>query len=361
MSEVARNSVSFDKVITALLDHEHIFPPVHLHRFSDLQPTDLSRLAGIWAQINADRRLALLEDLENLAETDTLVSFEDLGKLALNDTDPRVREVATRLLWESEDNSLINRFLEMVDRDPDVHVRSAAATALGQFVYYGELEEIPERDLHRIEEKLLAVTTDQAEAKLLRRRALEAMGFSSRPEIKPLIRAAYLLNDTEWLVTALFAMGRSADSSWTPFVLDMLDSENDEVLYEAVRAAGELEAPKARKPILQIIKNQPEGSEVRLAGIWSLSKIGGHKVRETLEAMLEESEDDEETDILEDALENLEFTDGFNKFGMLDHLPNTDQEVAEWETLRDEMADDEDDDDEEDKQDLYMGEEDTED
>lgn len=361
MSEVSRNSVSFDKVIAALLDHEHIFPPVHLHRFSDIQPNDLAKLEGIWGQVKADRRVALLEDLENLAEADTLVSFDDLGKFALSDTDPRVREIATRLLWECEDNSLINRFLDMVEQDPDIQVRSAAATALGQFVYYGELEEIPEHDLHRIEEKLLAITANQAEAKLLRRRALEAMGYSSRPEVKNLIREAYLNNDTEWLVTALFAMGRSANTVWIPFVLDMLDSENDEVLYEAVRAAGELEAPKARKPILNIIKTQPEGSEVRLAGIWSLSKIGGHKVRNTLEEMLEESEDDEEIDILEDALENLEFTEGFNKFGILDFMPETDEQIAEWETLKDETSDDDEEDDEdEDKEDLYLGEDDNE-
>jgi len=334
MNEAARKDVSFDKVIAALLDTEHMFSPVHLHRFSDLQPVDFTKLKGIWEQIDADRRLALVEDLENLAEADTLVSFDELSKFALDDSDPRVREVAIRLLWESEDNSLINRFLNMVDNDPDGKVRSAAATALGQFVYYGELEEIPERDLHHIEEKLLALTTDQSKEKLLRRRALESLGYSSRPEVKNLIREAYHSNDTEWLVSAIFAMGRSANASWIPFVLDMLDSENDEVLYEAVRAAGELEAPKARKPILQIVKSQPEGSQIRLAGIWSLSKIGGHKVRDTLEEMLEESEDDEEIDILEDALENLQFTEGLPKFGILDYEPETEQQVAEWEKLK---------------------------
>ncbi|MRR32232.1 hypothetical protein EG834_18325, partial [bacterium] len=103
MEESLQQSVSFDKVIAALLDNEHPFPAVHWHRFSDISAADLQKLVKIWPEVNPDRRTALLEDLENLADSDTLVSFDDLGRFALDDSDPRVREVALRLLWESED------------------------------------------------------------------------------------------------------------------------------------------------------------------------------------------------------------------------------------------------------------------
>ncbi len=153
------------------------------------------------------------------------------------------------------------------------------------------------------------------------------MGFSSRSEVKPLIVAAYNNNDREWLVSALFAMGRSANSTWIPSVLDMLDADDEDVLLEVVRAAGELEAHSARRPLLKLIKNQPEGSEIRMAAIWALSKIGGEKVRDTFEKLLEESEDDEELDILDEALENLEFTEGFNKFGLVEVEPENEEEI----------------------------------
>ena len=327
MEESIQQSVSFDKVIAALLDNEHPFPAVHWHRFSDISVADLQKLEKIWADVNPDRRTALLEDLENLVDSDTLVSFDDVGRFALDDPDPRVREVALRLLWESEDSSLIQKMLQMLDHDPAESVRAAAATALGQFVYLGELEEIPETSLHRIEDKLLGITTALSEPKLVRRRALEAMGFSSRSEVKPLIVAAYNNNDREWLVSALFAMGRSANSTWIPSVLDMLDADDEDVLLEVVRAAGELEAHSARRPLLKLIKNQPEGSEIRMAAIWALSKIGGEKVRDTFEKLLEESEDDEELDILDEALENLEFTEGFNKFGLVEVEPENEEEI----------------------------------
>lgn len=356
MDDFAPQSVSFEKVIAALLDNTKPFPPVHLHSFSDISTSDLQKLKEKWVNIDAKRRATLLEDLETLAESDTLVSFDDLGKFALTDPDPRVREVALRLLWECQDHSLVAKFLQMVESDPDLKVRSAAATALGQFIYYGELEEIPETILRRIENKLLKLTTKEEEAKLLRRRALEAMGYSSRSEMKNLLLAAYNNNDPEWLVTALFAMGRSANSTWVPSVMEMLDSENPEVLFEAVRAAGELEAPAARKRLLKIVKTQPEGSEIRMAAIWALSKIGGEKVRDTLEALLELSEDEDEIDILEDALENLQFTEGFNQFGILDFEPEDEEALAlraTYEELDDDFEDDDIDEDEDTDEDEY--------
>ncbi len=354
MDDYAQHTVSFDKVITALLDNAHPFQPIHLHRFSDLSSGDLRKLMAAWKNIDPQRRAALLEDLEDLADSDTLVSFDDLGKYALTDPEPRVREVALRLLWECEDPALVSIFTQMVDTDPDIKVRSAAATALGQFIYIGELEEIPEPLLRRIENKLLSLTTDESEAKLLRRRALEALGFSSRPEMKELIRAAYNKDDPEWLISSIFAMGRSANSTWIPSVLDMLDTENEEVLFEAVRAAGELEAAAARKTIIKLVKRYPVGSDVRMAGIWALSKIGGEKVGETLEALLELSEDDDEIDLLEDALENLQFTEGFNKFGMLDYEPEDEDELIQRaleDLTEDDLEDDDDLDEDEDFED----------
>lgn len=349
MDNPPTRAVSFEKIIAALLDNEHPFPPVHLHRFSDISTDDFKSLEASWYQINPDRRASLLEDLENLADSDTLVSFDDLSKFALNDPDSRVREVALRLLWESSDETLIKKMIQMLDTDPDERVRAAAATALGQFVYLGELEEITPGSLKPIEDRLLAVTTNPGEPKLVRRRALEAMGFSSRPELKSLIIAAYNNPDPQWLISALFAMGRSANSTWIPSVLDMLDSENDDVLYEAVRAVGELEAATARRKLLKLLKTYPEGSEVRLAAIWSLSKIGGERVRDTLEKILDKSEDDEEIDVLEDALENLEFTEGFNQFGMIDYEPESPEELITQDEADhwDERDDDEEDEDDE--------------
>lgn len=312
-----KKNVTIQQVLTALLDREKVFPPAYLRRLSDLEGRDLQALESIWPQVIPSRRLSVLEDLEDLAEADTLVSFEAVGRMSLTDEDPRVRAVAIRLMWEDENQNLVPIFIRMLNDDPDPAVRAAAATALGQFVYLGELEKIPENLLRDVEENLLSVISSPEEA-LIRRRALESMGYSGRKEMAGLIREAYNTNDPDWMSSALFAMGRSADSAWAPDVVRMLRHPKVNVQLEAVRAAGNLEIETARRALLDLLEEEAQDSEVRAATIWSLSQIGGEEVRETLEQILDETEDEEEAELVENALDNLTFTEDVGMFGMFD-------------------------------------------
>jgi hypothetical protein len=70
--------------------------------------------------------------------------------------------------------------------------------------------------------------------------------------------------------------------------------------------------------------------------IWSLSKIGGRGVRQVIEVSLEDAEDPEEIRLLEEALENLDFTEQVNSFDMM-YVEGDDPD--EW------LDDEEDDDD----------------
>jgi HEAT repeat protein len=312
-----KKNVSLGQVLATLLDDQNIFPPAYLRHFSDLEGADLESLRSVWLQVKAHRRLALLEDLEELAEVDTLVSFDQVARMALADDDPRVRTVAVRLLWEDEDHRLAPTFIKMMHEDPDADVRAAAASALGLFVYLGELEEIPEDVLHQVEESLLQVQAGQDEP-LIRRRALEALGFSGRLEVPGLIRAAYNSSDTDWMASSLFAIGRSADNAWEPEVLRALRYPKANVQLEAVRAAGALELEKSRRALLDLLEEEAQDSDIRAAIFWSLSQIGGEEVRETLETILEETEDEEEAEIIEDALDNLSFTEDVGLYGLFD-------------------------------------------
>lgn len=331
VNQSKKKNVTIQQVLTALLDREHVFPPAYLHQFSDLEGADLEALRSIWPQVHPQRRYSLLEDLEELAEVDTLVSFDQIARLGLTDTDPRVRTVAIRLLWEDEDPRLVPIFLQRLFNDEDTGTRAAAATALGQFIYLGEIEEIEASLLNQVEDALLGVLNSEEEA-LVRRRSLESMGFSGRPEVPPLLRQAYNSGDPDWMSSALFAMGRSADPAWTPEVKRMLRHAKVNVQLEAVRAAGELQIDTARRALLDLLEEEAQDSEVRPAVIWSLSQIGGDEVRETLEQILEETDDDEEAEWVEKALENLTFTedvDILNQMNMFDftNLGETDREV----------------------------------
>lgn len=340
MDTPPKPAVSFDLVIKSLLDTSQPFPPAYLHRFSDITPSELAHLKKVWDQVLPDRRAAILEDLETLSEADTLVSFDEMCKFTLDDTDPRVRQTSLQILWESNEIALIPKFIQMMNTDENIQVRAAAASSLGQFVYLGELEEIPQNWLEQVENQLIKVFRSK-EDPLVRRRALESLGFSSRKEVEEFIRDAYNNEDIGWLSTALFAMSRSADTAWVPAILDMLDHPDTEVQFQAVRALGELEAVRARGPLLRMLEDGIEDDEVRLAVIWSLSKIGGENVRSRLEQMLEESEDEDEIELIEEALENLYFTDGFNQFGMFDFHQDSEDELDELAEMDEYEGDDE--------------------
>lgn len=312
----------FRAILEALLDQEHPFPARYLHRFSDLPPQELDSLMKFWPDIPAMRKHSLLEDLEDLEESDTLTCFDDLARELISDSDPQVRSSAIRLLWESEDVKLIPVYLNMLEEDEDVGTRATAANALGQFVYLGELEKIPAATKKTIEDKLLTATK-KAKDPFIRRRALESLGYSGRKEVVPLIEAAYQEKDPDWRASALFAMGRSCDERWKKQVLPQLHAPDETVRSEAIRAAGELELGSARTALLDLLADV-EDLEGRREIIWALAKIGGEGVRTRLEELLEMEEDDEEAEFIEETLEILNFTEEMGPFDLLDIDPDGD-------------------------------------
>jgi HEAT repeat protein len=313
-----RPKIPFTQILDALLDNAQPFPPQFLYRFSDLQPEDQEALGAVWTKIETQRRINLLEDLEDLLESDTVLLFDEISQLALKDPEAQVRTVAVRLQAENPKESRARVFMHMAEKDSDEFVRAAAVSSLGQYVYLGELDKISPETLHLVEDKLFNIVNGQ-DTDLVRRRALESVGFCSREETVPLIEKAYQHKDTGWVASALFAMGRSMDSRWEKEVMGNLNSPDPELSFEAIRAAGKMEIQAARPRLLKMLASYDELDEdVRGAVIWSLSEIGGEGVRKKLEGLLEQLDDDDEIEYLEEALENLEFTEDFKLVGMFD-------------------------------------------
>jgi HEAT repeat protein len=315
-----RKAIPFRQVLDDLIDETRVFPAVNLHRFSDLNDADMQALKAIWKQVSADRRAALLEDLEELYDSDTLISFDEIARFALLDSNARVRAGALRLLWDYQGKDLIPAIMQLLEKDPDEIVRALAASLMGQFIFLGELEQISASMLHAIEE-LLFQTVESGENKLVRRRALESLGYSSRDEVNTLIQNAFDSGDLEWMASALFAMGRSGDEKWASSVIEMLDHHERDLQIEAVRAAGALELDKARKPLLQMIRAGIDDADLRTTAAWSLSQIGGDQVGPALAKLLKKAEDEEEAEFIQTAIDNLEFQNGLDNFELMDFSP----------------------------------------
>jgi len=345
--------IKFEEVISALLDNDHIFPSKYWHRFSDLSRSDLISLIKIWPEIDRARKVALFEDLERVAESDTLVNFDELAKVGLADPDPAVKVLAIRSLWENEDHHLVPILTELMFGDPAEDVRAAAASALGKFVYLGELENIPESIRILNVQNLLDVVNGE-DLPMVRRRALEALGFSSHPKIPEIIQNAINQEDPQWITSALYAIGRSADEQWSAYVMEHLNSSDNEIEFEAIRAAGELSVDEARDPLLDKLEDTQDDAEKRYAIIWALSLIGGDGVKDKFEDLLEKSDDEEELDWLEKGLDNLELGNDLDNVGMMGYgNPKASSNDSE-----DDLDDDYDSEDPEDSDDLDFAEDD---
>jgi hypothetical protein len=110
------------------------------------------------------------------------------------------------------------------------------------------------------------------------------------------------------------------------------------VQIEAVRAAGQLELGSAREELLKILEDFADlDVDLKAALVWSLSQIGGDGVQEALDQLYDETEDDDEAEYIEAALDNLQFTDSGGDLTMMglpvdeDDLLNTIIDVNEKE------------------------------
>jgi HEAT repeat protein len=299
----APDDLPFDEVIHALLDKEEVLDPLYLYRLSDINQVDLSTLKDIWEDIHLERRRGMIEDLEQLTDSNTLLSFEPVFRLAIKDSDDQVRFFAIRAIEVFDTDDLIPQFLSILRDDPSVQLRAVTASVLGKYIYRGELDKINKEQQTEIEDHLLDVLETEGPLEV-QRRALEAISFSSRDEVRDQILKAYQSDQEDWIASALFAMGRSYDHDYSDMVVEKLQHTSPKIRLEAVRACGELTIEEAVPMILDLLNDLPD---IRGAAIWTLSQIGGEEVGPAIRELLDDEITSEEEELINQALERLDF------------------------------------------------------
>jgi HEAT repeat protein len=312
---MSASKLPFQKTINELIEGKKGLSRTSLRDFSDMDSESLNALLEAWPRIAPDRKQMLLGELQTLTDNDTRVCFDDFARAILNDPDAQVRISAIHLLEECDDAKLVPIYLKMLSDDPEASARKAAAAALGKFVQLGELEGIPKKTQRRIEEALQEKANGEDQASV-RRQALESIGYSARPEAMVLIKSAFQREDPDWQASALSAMGHSSDERWEKEVLPKLLDEIPRVQSAAIEAAGELGLTSAREILLKLLVDE-ENDDLVSTAIWSLSQIGGEDVRVYLEGLLDQTEDEDQVEFLEEALDNMAFTEDLAKFELL--------------------------------------------
>jgi len=299
-----------DLLMRQLADESSPLSVAKLYTLSNLDRNDLARFETAWPKLPDERRRAAMRHLADIAETNFEVNFDPMFRLGLSDPDAAVREAALDGLWEEEDPKLIAPLVALLQRDPAEGVRAMAASVLGRFVYLDEIEEIPRAKVEPALRALRAIIAAPNEPLEVRRRAVEAISFSSADDVPGLIRAAYASPDEKMRISAVFAMGSSADDQWIETVIAELDSPSPAMRYEAAHAAGELEARNAVPALAQML-DDPDREAQEMA-VWALGQIGGEHAQKLL-SELADGDDAALAEAAQDALEEMMWMRGSDR------------------------------------------------
>ncbi len=297
----------FLELLDILRDENQLIPTQRLDELSDLDKEHCRQFSTAWTSITTQRKLQLLRIMGQQAFDHFELSFEAINRIAIHDPASEVRLLAIENLWESEDPSLIPILLDSLACKDDAQIRAVAATALGKFVWLGEIDAISPELLQQIEACLIAAYRDD-DAHEVRKRALESVGYSSDDQVPQHIEEAYNSQNEEMQQSAILAMGRSANERWVSYILTELSSPSPLIRIEAARAAGELEVREAIDSLIDLL--QDVNDEIRLAAIWSLAELGGEAALNALVELDEHSEDSELQAVIQEAIDHMTFMEG---------------------------------------------------
>jgi len=329
------NKKSFNDILNEIATMP-VLRTSHLYLLSKMTNEDWISFQACWLNMSGERRRQIMRTLVEISETNFEVYFNPIFKLGLNDNDSGVRSAAINGLWEEENPTLIPNFIAMMQTDSDSLVRASAATALGRFIYLCEIEELNTDHASTIKAALLKTIHQANEDIDVRRRAIESIAYCSDEDVPPLIEAAYYDEFEPMQISAVFAMGRNADTRWLPYLMNELDNPNPAIRYEAARSCGELEAKPAVEKLIQLIEDDID-LEVQEVSIWALGNIGGELARKSLERYSEHTVETLAQAAIE-ALEELNLLG--DELNLFDFEDNLELEIDdEWEQIDDRGTD----------------------
>lgn len=309
------------KLLASLADANSKIIYRSLADLSDLNRQEVEQFQAAWRDFMPDRRQELAQALVELAEDHVEYDFRAIFRWTLTDPDPRIRRLSIEGLWEDAAPALLPHYQRLLG-DEAVEVRAAAAMALGRMTYWSECGDVDESLAEIAAESLWQVYHDEQEHVEVRRRALEGLAFSSRPGVTRLIEQAYYGAETAMRASVLYAMGRSADRRWIPFLVPELRRDEAALRLEAVRSLGELEARAAVQPLIEMMMAEND-IEVLLVAILALGQIGGKDARRALES-LTDSDNEVLVEASQAALDDLLQSEG-SDFELINEILGLDE------------------------------------
>ncbi len=191
--------------------------------------------------------------------------------------------------------------------EPD-ELRARAAIALGPTLEDADLsdpelpygdEGISEEMFHKIKETLRELYMDGTVPEEVRRRILEGSVRAPEEWHRDAVRAAYASGKDNWRLTAVFCMRYV--KGFEDQILEALESEDPDMLYEAVCAAGNWQLDAAWPRLTALLASQETDKDVLFAAIEAVTDIRPQEAGVVL-VDLADSEDEEIAEAATDAM-----------------------------------------------------------
>jgi HEAT repeat protein len=319
------------ELFDALFAETEASPPVSiasLYRLSDMPEEYLAQFGRRWPTLSDERRPVIARHLADITEENYQVDFSPLCRIFLQDPLPAVRQAGLDALWDSSDTSLIQPIIHAMQQDTQLEVRSAAAATLGHYLLMVEWKQLPGRIKPPIEAALLDQLNQKELPMGVWRVALESFAASGHGRVPKFIERAYEDPDRDVQISAVFAMGRTADKRWLSTLLDELTSPNPAMRTQAAIAIGFLGSSDPVESLISMA-SEDDDLEVRLAAVTALGQIGGQTATQALNQLLEDPEREELHETITEALEEMMWLGGEIDWTLLDLVEDEDDE-EDW-------------------------------
>ena len=225
-----------------------------------------------------------------------------LLKILLDDrTDQSDCLLAAELAGDSTvvNDELVDVLLSILrNGDAAENLRGQAAISLGPALEYADIDgfeepdavPITEQTFRLIQETLRKLYADAGVPKNVRRRILEAAVRAPQDWHRNAIRAAYLSDDEDWKLTAVFCMRyiRGFDE----WILESLVSKNADIHYQAICAAGNWEVDAAWPHIAGLVTSAETEKSLLLAAIETSVSVRAKEAREILGRLTDADDQD---------------------------------------------------------------------
>jgi HEAT repeat protein len=296
-----------------------------IYRLSDVTPEELILLMEQWPSWTEERRRIIARHMADISEENFVVDFSPVLHRLLSDSAAEVRLAALDGLWDTSNMAVVNPIIRLMEADEDLDVRAAAASTLGHFVLMGEWGQISQRVTDRIVEALLVQHRTEGATDRLRGATLESLGNAAHAHVPQLIEDAYYRGSADMQLSAIFAMGRSADSRWLPILFEEMVSPTAEIRVEAAQAVGNIGDSSAVDRLVELLDD--EEYEVQLAAVSALGRVGSERAYEILHELANSPDADRLHDAIEEAMEEIDWLGGEIDMALFDWDEDGDEPI----------------------------------